>query len=58
MGSAMQTGTFGGLAASAVADDVVNKLPAVHADVHGAPVLRELLGELKFIFGGRVLSVH
>lgn len=39
MGSAMQTGTFGGLAAPAVGDDVVDKFPAVPADVHSAPVL-------------------
>lgn len=38
VGSLMQTGTFGGLASPAVGDDVMNELPAVPADLHGAPV--------------------
>lgn len=57
MGPAVQTGTFGGQVTPAVADDVVDELLAVHADLHGAPVLRELLGKLHLVFGGRALAV-
>lgn len=53
MGSAVrQTGAFGAQVAPAVADDVMDELLAVHADLHGAPVLCELLWQLQLIFGG------
>ncbi len=52
MGPAVRTGTFGGQVAPAVADDVVDELPAVHADLHAAPVLCELLRQLQLVFGG------
>lgn len=54
---AVQTGTFGGQVAAAVADDVVDEFFAVDADLHGAPVLGELLRKLQLIFGGRAIAV-
>ncbi len=57
VGPAVRTGTFGGQVAPAVADDVVDELLAVHADLHAAPVLCELLRQLQLAFGGWALAV-
>lgn len=48
LGSAIEAGPLGGHAQAAPAggDDLCDELLAVHTDLHGDPVLSELLGQL------------
>lgn len=58
LGFAIETGPLGGHAQAALAggDDLCDELLAVHADLHGHPVLRQFLGQLRPVLRRVILA--